>query len=420
MERSSGALAASAAITGVLGLAYWAGIARAYPAGEVGAAAATITTATMLSAFGNLSLGAFYERFLPVAGHRSTRLLAFGYGTGVALGVALGMLFLLSDSAGAIFAGTLERCTFPLIVAVLAVFALQDHTAIGLQRAEWAAGKNVAHAVVKLGAVLALGFTASRFAIVWTWVAPAALGAAVLGALIVRTVRSPAIALAPSGLPQRREMAGYLGSSYGIYVVSAVVPLALPLLVVGRLGVDANAYFSIAWSLVAAVLVLLTMLMGPYVAAAAAAPAAAYALTKRFGRLLLVAGTGGVLLFAVLGPWLLELVGERYAQEGTPLLRVAALALPLALVGVMYSAVSRVRRRLRLAIFVQLLNSALTLVLAVWLIDRQGLPGVGWAFVVAESVSALVLAVPLLRVLRWVRTEAAAAPTQLVFAESDA
>ncbi|MFF0817426.1 lipopolysaccharide biosynthesis protein [Rhodococcus sp. NPDC003318] len=409
LERNSLALTVSAAVTGVLGLFYWAVLGRVYPAREVGAASAVITTATMLSAFGNLSLGALYERFLPLAGKQAKNLVRNGFAVGACGGLILGAGFLLWGPTDEMFENWLQAASFPLVVAVFSAFALLDHTSVGLREAGWAATKNVAHAVVKLAAALALGYTASRLAIVWTWTVPAIAGAAVLGVAVARRLRRPDFADTESMLPHRREMGSYLAGSYGIYVVGSLAPLMLPLIVVARLGADANAYFSISWSLVTAVLVLMTMLMGPYVAGAAAAPGDVVALTRRFFGVLAVVTLGGVVLFAGMAPVLLSFVGEDYAETGTPLLRLAAVALVPAFVGFAYNAVARVRRRLRLAITVQIANAVLILGLSLALIDDHGLTAMGWAYIAAEMLSAVILAVPLVRGVRALRAEEPAA-----------
>ncbi|MGW6692156.1 lipopolysaccharide biosynthesis protein [Rhodococcus sp. NPDC054953] len=400
LERNSLALTVSAALTGGLGLAYWAVLGRLYPASEVGAASAVITTATMLSAFGNLALGALFERFLPLAGTRAATLVRNGFAIGGCGGLLLGASFLVWGPTDEMFAHPLQAASFPLVVAVFSGFALLDHTAVGLREAGWAATKNVVHAAVKLVAAAALAFTASRVAIVWTWTVPALIGAAVLGVAVARRLRGPDLRDVPPALPPAREMGTYLAGSYGIYVVGALAPLMLPLIVVTRLGADANAHFAIAWSLVSAVLVLMTMLMGPYVSGVAADPDRVRELTRRFLLVLAAVTAGAVVLFAILGPVLLDVVGAEYAETGTPLLRLAAVAVLPASIAFAYTAIARVRRRLTLAITVQIGNAALILGLSVALIGDHGLAAMGLAYLVAESASAAVLAVPLLRALR--------------------
>lgn len=397
LERNSLALTLSALVTGGIGLIYWVALAKVYPASEVGAAAAIITTATMLSAFGNLSFGAVFERFLPQAGRTATSMVLRGTGTGAVLGTLLGCVFLTVGPTDEMFTRTWEMALFPVVIAVFSVFALGDHTAVGLREAGWAAGKNVTHAVVKLILALACAFTASRLAIVWTWTAPAAIAAVALAVLMWRRLRSASYRDVEPALPPRREIAEFLVSAYGIYVVSALAPLILPLVVIATLGADANAHFAIAWSLVSAVLVLLTMLTGPYVAAAAADPADVFALTKRFTAVIGGVCVAGVILFAVVGPWILGFLDDRYSEAGVPLLRLVACALPLVIVPTLYNAIARVTRRMRLAVAVQMLNAAVILGMSMELISQHGTIAMGWAYIAAEGVSMALLAVPLTR-----------------------
>ncbi|MCB8912796.1 lipopolysaccharide biosynthesis protein [Rhodococcus rhodochrous] len=406
LERNSMALAVSALVTGVVGLAYWAIVGRLYPAVEVGAASAVITTATMLSAFGNLSIGALFERFLPLAGLRARSMARIGFLVGACSGTALGTGFLFWGPTDEMFRGTLDAALFPVVVAVLSAFALLDHTSVGLREAGWAATKNVAHSLVKLALVIVFAYTASRLAVVWTWIGPAALAVVILGLRVRRRLLDEEYHATGSDLPPRRELGSFLAGAYGIYVVGALAPLVLPLIVIDRLGAEANAYFAITWSLVTSVMVLMTMLMGPYVAAAAADGPHTWQLTRRFLLILAAVATGGIVLFAVIGPWLLRIVGPDYAEAGTPLLRWAALALVPAVVAFAYNAVARVLRRLRLAVAVQVVNAGLIFGVSAWLIDDRGLVALGQAYVVAEAVSAVLLAIPLARALIELRRDA--------------
>src|SRR5690606_27487891 len=101
-----------------------------------------------------------------------------------------------------------------------------------------------------------------------------------------------------------------------------------------------------------------------------------------------------------------RIVGPDYAEAGTPLLRWAALALVPAVVAFAYNAVARVLRRLRLAVAVQVVNAGLIFGVSAWLIDDRGLVALGQAYVVAETVSAVLLAIPLARALIELRRDA--------------
>ncbi|MEE3850386.1 oligosaccharide flippase family protein [Gordonia sp. LSe1-13] len=401
IERNSLALAVSGVVTAGVGLVYWIVMGRLYPATEVGAAAAVITTATMLSAFGNLGLGAYFERFLPVAGAQSFSLPTRGLVVGATVGAVLSLGFLVVGPTDEMFATSAQMALFPLVVVVLSGFALLDHVSIAMQRADWAARKNIAHAVVKLLVAAGVASVAGRLGIILSWVLTAivlavALWVVIRRALLVAAQTPPAEGvIMPPWSDQRRFIAG----NFGIYVATALTPLILPPVVIGLVGAEENAYFAIVWSLVSAVIVLMTMLMGPYVAAASAQPSDVVSLTRRFVAILAsVAGVSSIGLLTV-GPFLLQLAGPGYASAGTPLMRLAALALPLAVAGLALTAICRVRRKLWPALLVQVLNASVMLTLCTVWISRHGLQGAGWGLIVAEGVTTAVVAIPLIRVL---------------------
>ncbi|TXG91845.1 lipopolysaccharide biosynthesis protein [Rhodococcus rhodnii] len=289
-------------------------------------------------------------------------------------------------------------------MAILSGFALLDHTVVGLREAGWAATKNIVHSVAKLVALVAFAFTASRAGMVWTWLLLAAGCAVVLAVVVARRVGTE-YRDGPVTLPPRREMRGFLAASYGIYVVGAIAPLVLPIVVIATLGAEANAYFAICWSLVSAVLVLMTMLTGPFVASVVSAPEAERAPairreTRRYVTILGAVAVAGVLGCAGIAPMLLGLLDPAYQEEGVPLLRIVAWAFPLAIVALVYNALARVTRRLRLAVGVQLLVAVVVLGGSALFLPEHGIRAIGWSYVVAEALAAVVLVVPLRRMLR--------------------
>lgn len=397
------ALVVSGLATGALGLAFWAAAARGYPVAEVGRASAVITSAVVLSSVANLSLGAMFERFLPHAGRRAGALVARGHALTSVTAMALGGLFLLLGPDEHLFATGWDRAAFPVLVAALSAFALQDQVAVGLERARWVAVKNIAHSVAKLVGLVLLASTASAWAVVGAWGATAAVAAAVTAVAVRRRLRSRSAAHEAPRLPARRELFAYFGASSGISTLTLVTPLLLPLVVVARLGVEGNAYFAVTWTLVSALSMLLLVVVGPYVAAASstASPARRAALTRRFATVLAALGVGGGAFLAGVAPFGLALVGEHYREAGAPLLLLMAVSVPLSVVGWLYTGLARVHRRLGLAVLVQAVHSAVVVGGAWVLLVPLGLRGVGVAHVAAEVLTCAVLLVPLAR---WLRT----------------
>lgn len=401
LEIESLALTLAAAVNAVIGLVYWAIAARGFDPTEVGRSSAIITSATMLATVANLSFGGMYERFLPVAGTATRRLLVRGVAVTTTLALLLGAGFLVVGPTDRLFDTDAEAAAFPVLVASLAAFALADHVLVGLHRATYAAGKNILHALSKLvlAAVAAL-VSASGFSLVLAWVGPALLLVLIYGPLIVGRWTATAAYRTEPRLPPRREMWHFFGATYGIVVVLSIPPLVVPLLVVRELGTETNAYFAVAWTLFSAVSILTSTLFGPYIAGASRPGAAVMDLTWRFVRLLVVLTLLGAVFVAFGAPRLLLLLGENYSTRSEDLLRLMGIALPLALPGLLYAAVARVVRRLRLAVAVQI-ASCLALVGGIaWSLERWGLAGIGWTYIVVEGIVCVTVTIPLTRMLR--------------------
>ena len=406
------ALAASSVITGLLGLVFWATAARHYSVAEVGRGSAVVSSATMLCTLANLSLGGMYERFLPLAGHRARRLLASGSVLVFVLALIFGTAFVVLAPTSQILTTSTERVAFPFFVAVLSAFALQDNLLTGLRVARWAAVKNVFHAGSKLVLLVALGVTASGFSIAVASIVPAALAAVVVTVWVFRRgLRDPVYRRDPT-LPPNRELAQFFGSTYGLTVIASLAPLMIPLIVVNQLGTESNGYFTVAWTLVTAIMMLMSVVVGPYITEAAADPERLYASTRRFIVLLSAVALGGAGFLLVGAPVLLGFFGADYGEQGSELVRLMAGSIALAVVSTLYGALARIRRRLALAVVMQVI-SALVLVIGSYLLaGPKGLAGVGWAYLLAEALAFAMVIVPTTRMLREMRTGAALAARQ--------
>ncbi|WP_206511164.1 lipopolysaccharide biosynthesis protein [Rhodococcus sp. BGS-1C] len=405
------ALMLSTVVTGGLGLLFWAAAGRLYPVAEVGSASAVITSAVMLSTLSNLSLGSMYERFLPVSGWMARSFVIRGYLTITVFALVLGSGFLLVAPVSEMFTSTTEIVSFPFFVAVLAVFALQDQTSSGLGVARWAAAKNVFHAVVKFVLLLALFATAQSTAIIAAWAIPAVLASVVVLRSILRALRTEArYKLAPD-LPPRRELWSYFGSAYGITALGSLAPLLVPMIVVATLGAEANAYFALTWSIVSALYILISVLVGPFVAEVAGNPEQFSRLTKRFMTMVCIVALGGSFFLAFLAPFGLGLIGEGYRENGTIIVHLAALTIPLSVIGSLYDGLARVQRRMRLAVIVQVIATTIIIAGSLALSDSLGIAAVAWAYLAAEAFGAVVLIIPLIRWIRELSRRGQAPPT---------
>ena len=400
LRLNSLAVVGSSALTSVLGLAFWAVAAKLFPASEVGVAAAITSSAMMLSMLSSLSLGAMYQRFLPLAGHRAGALVLRGYLLVSTMAATLAVGLIVLGPTHTLFRSGWALAAYPVFVVVLTVFALQDNIAAGLGVARWGAAKNATHGAVKLVAVFALAAAGGATAIVVSWGATAAIAVCWLMVAIRDRLRADIRYTMAPALPPRRELWQYFGASSGISGLSAIAPLVVPLVVISEVGPKASAYFAMSWSIVSALYLMLNLLIGPFVAECAAHPDKIISLSAHFAKLVGAVAVLGSLGLAFVAPILLGFIGSEYRAQGTPLLHLAAFFMPLTVVGAVYDGLARVHRRLTLALATQTLATVVVIGGSMATARSLGVFGVALSYLLAELLVAIILVGPLIRWLR--------------------
>lgn len=365
---------------------------------EVGRASAIISSASLIAILANFSLGRLYERFLPLAGADTSQLVRRGIGFAACTALLFGTVFVLVGPRSQLFSNWVEALLFPLFVAVLAFYALQDQILIGLGRPRTIATKNIGQSTAKLVAVAAMIPLATGTAIVWSWVAPAAVITAIIAVVVIR--REIARREGPPDLPPRRDLFQFFASSYAINAVHVTVPLLVPLIVVAQLGTEMNAYFSMCWLVVNTLGILIGATAAPFVATASTPGADLRSCTMRFVLLCGGAAVAGCLALLVAAPLILSILGSDYAEHGTTLIRIMAFTLPSVALMTIYTALARLRRRLRLAVTAQVMLGIVVVFGVIVTLPHWGINGVGYTYLAAEMMCTLILVGPTVVLLR--------------------
>ena len=104
----------------------------------------------------------------------------------------------------------------------------------------------------------------------------------------------------------------------------------------------------------------------------------------------------GSLGLVVVGPTVLSIVGPEYRTQGQGLLYLAAAFIPLSAVGAIYEGFARVQRKLKLMIVAQSIATVLIVGGSLASTKVLGIVGVGWAYLAAEGVTAVILLPPVI------------------------
>jgi O-antigen/teichoic acid export membrane protein len=399
-ELNAVALMAATAVTALVGLGFWALAARLPPA-EVGRASAVITTATMFCQLASANIGLLFSRVLASAGHRSRRVVLIGYGLAAAIGGVLGTGYVLLFPT-TLFAGANEKIAFPVIVVLFAIFSLQDWVLTGLRKAGWIPLEQLLFALAKFGLLMIVIAMPIESGIVLAWAVPVCIAVLVVNPILLGRVlpRMPEPGPGAAPMPTPRQLGGIFAAEYATGAATYVIPLVLPLLVVGHLGTEANAYFAMPWLIAESLNLLIWNISSSYMVEASHDGPKSAALMRRTFRMSLLVGVPGVLVPLVAAPWLLHILGANYADQGANLLRLMVLSIPFTTINTLYASTCRVQNRMGRVVAVQVANATLVIGMALALIGPLGINGVGLGYLVAEALISAVVFWPFLRYLR--------------------
>ncbi|YCK35069.1 lipopolysaccharide biosynthesis protein [Actinomadura sp. ATCC 39365] len=395
--RQGYALMANTVVTGTLGMGYWLLAAHFYTPEEFGRGQAVITAMRLFASLTALGFVGALARFLPVAGRRTPELILRGYGLAAATGgvAALGFLLTLPlwGKTYSVLAGFGPGLFFLASVLVWAVFTLQDVVLTGLRKATWVPVNNLVFGLVKMGLLVALAGALPDGGIFVSWMIPTALALIpvnwlIFGVVVPRHVKSLGTAHEP---PRLRQIGRFLAGDFpGTLSILAIVYL-VPVVVATKVGEATFGRFSMAHTL-ASMIELLAMNMAVSLTVEGSFDRSKLALNCRRALRRGFMIVTPIIVVAIIGaPLILTVFGAEFADEGSTLLRLMALAvLPRVLIEVYLSAL-RAQSHARTLALVQIGLAVLVLVSTVALFPRFGVNAVGYGLLCSELLVALLI-----------------------------
>ena len=405
-HRDGLALVLSSAISSAVGLLYWVVAARLFTPDEVGVNNALISTMTLLGITSQLNLGSALLRFVPVAGRSARALVITCYGVGAAVACAVGAVFAAGagwwarDLVDALGHGPLIAF-FVLATPVWTVFVMQDYVLTASKRATLVPLENVVFALLKIG-LLAVGtLLVFRGVIAVSWALATAVIVLVVSAYLMRVLR-PAAVTAPAQEEIRpRNIARFVSADWAGGLCTDAVEFGLPLIVLVVLDPDSAATYGMVWAIAYGLYLVTHGMSQSMVAHVSASPERLRAAVRTMVGKALTLIVPGVLVIVPGAGLILSIFGPHYAETGTTLLALCALSAVPNVVVVAAVAGARVRQRRAMIFAVPASVAAIVISLALTLMPRFGLTGVGIALLVGESAVAAAILVFALRSGRW-------------------
>jgi len=402
--RNSLYIMATTVVTSLLGYVYWIVAARTYPARDVGLGSALLAAITLASGLTNLGLGQTLVHLLPqrASGPMWSRTVNAAFGVAGTSGLFAGVVAVLVLPLTSSQLAVAGRDPIYMIAVVLGVplwtiSSLLDSLFVAERAAGNMLARNVFFAMLKIPLLLVplLGLRLlAPLAILGSWVIASAVAALVSFVVLIPRLRRGYRPVGRGLVAQVRPMLSLFAGHHLINLGSVASVYLLQILVSARLSTADNAYFYTTWMLGGFFFTLETSVASSLFAEGAHGGD----LGRKVRTSALVIGAlliPAMILFLVVGRYLMGVFGPGYREHGTALLTLLVVAaIPDGITNV-YVSVLRVRRRLREAATLNLGMAALTIALAWPLLPRLGIEGAGWAWLIAQVVGSCAVAIHL-------------------------
>jgi O-antigen/teichoic acid export membrane protein len=391
LHRDGYALVVNSAFTAATGLLYWIVAANAYAPHALGVNSALIASMMFLAGIASLNLTNVLVRFLPQAGARTARILAWSYAVTAVVAALAGAIFLIGVETWTPRLAFLHshggmQAWFVLSTVGWCVFSIQDGVLTALGRAVWVPAENAFFSLLKLGLLPLFAMVLPDYGIFVSWTLAMLMSVAVVNLLVfVRLARRlrPATRGEPFA-PREASFRRYFAADYAGSIAWLASINLLPLVVTGVAGATTNAYFALAWAVAFPLYAVATNVGTALVLHGAASGASLGQLLRKAALQSAFVLVPAVIALVALAPLALSLFQHEYAHEGTTLLRLLALGALPNIVLALAVAVARVQRRLRASVVALGAQAALSLGLAVPMLHAFGVTGAGVAWLFSQ------------------------------------
>jgi O-antigen/teichoic acid export membrane protein/Ser/Thr protein kinase RdoA (MazF antagonist) len=392
--------------TSGLGIIYWIIAARLYRPEIVGLNSAALSAVMFLALVAQFNLVNGLNRFLPAAGLQTRRMVVAAYLISGVMGAVVSLIFIAGLSMWApslsfLTSSPLFIATFVMFTVSWGLFALQDSALTGIRQAIWVPVKNIFFAIIKIVLLIVFVSLIPAYGILVSWLIPVVLSLVGINFLLFRRLipRHVEQTKARSQPVEARTVASYVAGDYVASLFWMGAAYLQPIIVTQMLGAEANAYFYLPWQ-IAYALYLVSLNMGmSLIAEAAADPIKlnnySFRVLKQSSLLIIPA----VVVILIGAPWILRLFGADYEAEGITLLRLLSLSAIPHMIFALSISIARVQRNIRALIATQATISVLVLVMIYFFIGRFGITGIGYAWLISQTLVAIGLAATRLRFL---------------------
>ena len=378
-------LMVNAVVVSLFSFFFWVVVARFYTASEVGYSSAIISAASLLAVLSLLGFNFSLIRFLPQA-EKPQELInscftLSGLISLVIAGIFLATVDFWSPTLVFIKGNVIFPATFIILTLILALSILASSTFIARRRAGFVLLQCSIHSLIKIPLPLLFVLFFHAFGIAASWGIAFGISLTVCLFLLLPKVQDNYKPIPALKLNLIKGMWQYSGANYLAHLFTAAPPIVLPIMVVNLLGPEQNAYFYIAWMVASLLLAIPTGIsMSLFAEGSHFEGKLRENIIKslKFTFLLLVPA---IILFVLVGKWLLLAFGQSYSANALHLLWILAISsLPLG-INYIYTSILRVTDRIKELVIIWGFITAAVLVVSYLIMPATGIIGIGYTWI---------------------------------------
>jgi O-antigen/teichoic acid export membrane protein len=400
LVRNSLYLIVSYGIQAAFGAALWIMAAHLFSPRDVGEASSLFAATALIAQLSLMGLSTTLVRYLPTASNRDA-LITAAFLFVAALSTMIGAVYLIlipiiAPSLAFMVRGPWLVVGFLFLTAGMAVNLLTDSVFIASRKASYAAlTDGVVGGVMRLGLVLGLAGTGAYglYSSNAGGFVTSALASIGLMMIVLRwrpRVTNPLATVRPL---LRFSVPNYLGELF--YQAPTV---AVPIIVLDRLGASSAAYYYIAFQLAALVHATGHSIGASILAEGSQAGANMRALLRASRRVMIWITIPATVLLVIAAHWILTIFGSRYSEHGTlTLILLTLAAIPIA-ANNWLSNILRLFGRLR-SVVVGTGVYGLAICSLAWFLAPHGLSALAASWVIGGMLAAGFTALPVARTL---------------------
>ncbi len=396
-------------IIAILGIVFWALVARFYSTEELGLGSALISAGMLLSFFGTMGLGFGIIRYLPYYNDK-TQLLNSSFIISILATIVVTCIFLVglpiwSPDLVFVRESPLYFTAFVIFSTAATLFNVLARAFIGFRRAGFTLTSGIISSVVKLILVIVFAAFFEAFSIFASW-----------GISMVISVLICLFFFLPQALPGFRlylvrfskpnkldkEILRFSFANYGGQALQMAATWTLPLIVLNLLDPEANAHFYMAWTMANILLSISTMISMSLFAEGSNIGGKFGEDLRKSIKLIVLITIPAVIFVLLLGDKILLLFGREYAENGTHLLWLLTISVLPASITYLYLGIAQVEKKLKTVVVINGVLAFGILTISSLLLPWIGIIGVGVGYLATQSALALVcisLLVKMLKVL---------------------